>query len=151
MSTGFTLLQRGCNKGYANNQSLSKHRKICKVLKSGSGFLFTQASNGVVPKRKVMQLNNHLDEEEEICSDGEDLESSEESTIADIVEDENAAESDEEDNVDEEDEGDYFWPLIYQICKVKDEDHFLKAYAEYLLLYFQSKEKRVQLNYQIMV
>ena len=63
------------------SDNLKRHKNFCKVARRGGGILFTPASSGIVPKRKVMQLNEHLDESESSSSEDEE-------SLADIVVDE---------------------------------------------------------------
>ena len=72
-----------CSKTVSRGDNLKRHEKFhCtdKTARDEGGILFTPASNGVVSKRKVMQLNEHLDDS--VSSESSE---SEDSTIEDIV------------------------------------------------------------------
>ena len=68
-----------CENHFATRQSVWKHKHRCKVRRDGGGFMFTQASNGVVPTK------THVQPKSEPLDDNASSVSSEESTIADIV------------------------------------------------------------------
>ena len=100
-----------CENHFATRQSVWKDKERCKARRDGAGFSFTPASNGVVSVRKLDTVHKHVDDGESTCSD-ESSTAEEDSTIADIVEDD--PEPDEED--------DYVWSLISFGEKLDDKD-----------------------------